>query len=334
MSKIGQEVNVLASLGIKPLSRASNYREWRLAVIDILAEKGYWQIVSGKSECPGETGEAKSLWEQKSSKALGMLGRLLDSAHRELYAEDRDPKDLWAKLEKRYAGKDQARIWFLREELSKVEYRDDNLVDYISSLEKLFHQLAAAGEVQAEKDKKYLLLSKLPQSYHPFRTSICNNADYDKTTYDAICDRLVLEHQQLTLAQGQAGGDSETTNAFYARGKNGRGGKGPGREKEPVAKDSCFFCKEKGHWANKCPVKLQNKRRPGKGRGGRREGWGNAGRPSAHRATAERGANLNEDSGTPQAWTAMDEKSAKVSQSKWVLDSGATNHMTSDRTQF
>ena len=166
-------------------------------------------------------------------------------------------------------GKDQARIWFLREELSKVEYRDENLVDYISSLEKLFHQLAAAGQVQAEKDKKYLLLSKLPQSYHPFHPSICNNADYDKTTYDAICDRLVLEHQQLTLAQGQAGGDSETTNAFYARGKNGRGGKGPGREKEPVAKDSCFFCKEKGHWANKCPVKLQNKRRLGKGRGGR-----------------------------------------------------------------
>jgi len=261
-----------------------------------------------------------------------MLGRLLDSAHRELYAEDRDPKDLWAKLEKRYAEKDQARIWFLREELSKVEYRDDNLVDYISSLEKLFHQLAAAGQVQAEKDKIYLLQSKLPQSYHPFRTSICNNADYDKTTSDAICARLVLEHQQLSLAHGQAGGEPETTNAFYAHGKNGRGGfrKGPGRDKERVGKDSCFFCKEKGHWANKCPVKLQNKRRPGKGRGGRREGWGNAGRVSAHRAIVER----DESTGTPQAWTTMDEKSAMVLKSKWVLDSGATNHMTSDRTQF
>jgi len=299
-------------------------------VIDIFAEKGYWQIVSGKSECPGETGEAKSLWEQKSSKARGMLGRLLDSAHRGLYAEDCDPKDLWAKLEKRYVGMNQASIGFLREELSKAEYRDDTLVDYISSLEKPFHQLAAAGEVQAEKDKKYLLLSKLPQSYHLFRTSICNNADYDKTTYDAICDRLVLEHQQLI--QGSAGGESETTNAFYARGKNGRGGfgKGPGRDKEQVGKDSCFFCKEKGHWANKCPVKLQNKRRSGTGRGGRREGCGNAGRPSAHRAIVER----DESTGTPQAWTAMDEKSAKVSQSKWVLDSGVTNHMTSDRTQF
>ena len=77
-------------------------------------------------------------------------------------------------------------------------------------------------------------------------------------------------------------------------------------------------------------MKQQTKRRPGKGRGGRREGWGNAGRPSAHRAIAQR----DEDTGTPQAWTAMDEKSAKVSQLKWVLDSGTTNHMTSDCTQF
>jgi len=63
------------------------------------------------------------MWEEEAIKARGMMGRLLDSAHRELYAEDRDPKLLWWKLEKWYAGKDQARIWFLREELSKVEYR-------------------------------------------------------------------------------------------------------------------------------------------------------------------------------------------------------------------
>jgi len=126
--------------------------------------------------------------------------------------------------------------------------------------------------------------------------------------------------------------DPETTNAFYA-GKNARGGSGcsggseKGGKDERVVKDSCFFCKEKGHWANKCLLKQQAKRRPGRGRGGRREGFGNAGRPSQspNRAAVERG-------GTPQAWTAMDEKSAKVSQSKWVLDSGATNHKTSDRT--
>jgi len=61
MLKTCQEVNTLNSLSIKPLSWASNNSERRLAVIDILTEKGYWQIVSGKSEYPGETDEAQSL---------------------------------------------------------------------------------------------------------------------------------------------------------------------------------------------------------------------------------------------------------------------------------
>ena len=66
MLKISQEVNTLVSLSTKPLSKRWNYCEWRLAVIDILTEKGYWLIVSGKSECPEETGEVKTRWEQKS----------------------------------------------------------------------------------------------------------------------------------------------------------------------------------------------------------------------------------------------------------------------------
>ena len=74
----------------------------------------------------------------------------------------------------------------MREELSKVEYQNDNLVDYISSLEKLFHQLAATSEVQAEKNKKYLLLSKLPLPYHPFRTATWNNSNYAEISYDEI----------------------------------------------------------------------------------------------------------------------------------------------------
>ena len=81
-------------------------------MLDLLAEKRYWEIVSAELVLPTEAVAATS-WNEKASKARGMLGRLLDSAHRELYVEVRDPKELWEKLEKRYAGKDQARIWFL-----------------------------------------------------------------------------------------------------------------------------------------------------------------------------------------------------------------------------
>jgi len=92
-------------------------------VTDILAEKGYLEIVTGKCKRPidtssesnirGDTAAASapgkktansskdcvtdtiSKWELKCSKARGMLGRLLDTAYRELYAEVCNPKELW-----------------------------------------------------------------------------------------------------------------------------------------------------------------------------------------------------------------------------------------------
>lgn len=140
--------------------------------------------------------------------------------------------------------------------MSKVEYgsSDDNLVDYISSLEKLFHQWAAAGEVQAEKDKKYLLLLKLPLPYHPFRTTTWNDSKYDDPAYDEICDRLILEHQQLTRGDVE----TEATNAFYAgKGKKKDNGKRvwkpEGTREKSISKYSCFHWKEKGNTKNWLP---------------------------------------------------------------------------------
>ena len=49
------DLSILASFGIKPLAKASNNREWRLAVIDILSEKNYLEIVYGKSNPPEAT---------------------------------------------------------------------------------------------------------------------------------------------------------------------------------------------------------------------------------------------------------------------------------------
>src|ERR1700744_83543 len=112
------DLNILASFGIKPLAKASNYREWRLAVMDILSEKDYLDIVCGKSKRPeeastesntatttatassattaasakksSENAEALAKWETRATKVRGILSRFLDSTHRELYAEVHD----------------------------------------------------------------------------------------------------------------------------------------------------------------------------------------------------------------------------------------------------
>jgi len=72
-----------------------------------------------------------------------------------------------------------------------------------------------------------------------------------------------------------------------------------GARKRVSEKSVVSFVKEKCHWANKCLATQQAWRRPGRGRGGRREGFGNAGRlsseannvsrQSANRAAVARG---------------------------------------------
>jgi len=82
--------------------------------------------------------------------------------------------------------------------LSNVKFQEKEVVDYITTLEKLLHQLLAGAETQSEKDKKHILFSNLRLQYHPFHTLICNNQHYDTKTDHKIYDHLVLEHQQLT----------------------------------------------------------------------------------------------------------------------------------------
>ena len=333
MSTATTEYKLLAGTGIRPLSRGTEYREWRLAVIDILAEKGYWDIVS-------KTGSVESTdtsTKEKAAKARGLLGRLLDSNHRELYATERDPHKLWTKLESRYAGKDQARIWYLRGEVSQVKYNDEPMVDYIAKLEKLFNQLAGAGEKQAEKDKLYVLLSNLPIQYHPFRTAISSSPTFEDVKYVDVCDRLILEHQQLIGEIGKPLGGLGTTSTsgafFSSRTTSGRGrGRGRrfgysnksrtgmgqdnrlgqsdrGAQRNPsrkVDKDSCLHCYEKGHWARNCPTK-----------------------------NSENTKGANEARGKViRACTAATIETRHQIAGNWILDSGATHHMCGDQTHF
>jgi len=126
--------------------------------------------------------------------------------------------------------------------------------------------------------------------------------------------------------------ESKESKAVLARKSGGWKGKGKyygnagQKEKGPILsgsvdKDNCLYCKENGHLAQRCPKKKMDQEK----NSGARRNEGCDSRTSANTASAR---------GNIQVWTAMNRVSAKQGQSKGVLDSGATHHMTTDKTLF
>jgi len=263
------DLSALASIGfIKPLSSQSDFRNWLLAATDIFAGKDLLALIEDKEPLPAATNddtgsaptsstpsastsssplidsklvESQQTWDTKATKVRELLGRMLDAYHREMYSSERDPATVWKMLKEQYQGTDKQRIWFLRSELSKVQFQGEDMSDFISKLQKLLNQLLSAGCTTYEDDAKiFLLLNTLPMEYHPFRTSITNAGSL---TFEEVSSKLILEHGKLAggKAAFRIGGG-----AFYA--ENGKQSKvAHNQQRGNRSKDTCSYCHLKGH---------------------------------------------------------------------------------------
>ena len=131
------DLAALASIGfIKPLFSHSEFRNWLLAATNIFAEKDWLAMIKGKepraAATKDDTGSAPTsttpsgftttssgasidtkldedlqAWDTKASKVRGLLGRMLNANHREMYSTERDPATVWKMLKERYQGKDK-----------------------------------------------------------------------------------------------------------------------------------------------------------------------------------------------------------------------------------
>jgi len=226
---------------------------------------------------------------------------MLDANYREMYSTERDPVTVWKMLKERYQGKDKQRIWFLRSELSKVQYQGEDMSDFISKLQMLLNQLPSAGCTAYEDDDKiFLLLNALPMEYHPFRTSISNA---ESLTFKEVFSTLILEHEKL--AGGKAA--SRRGVAFYA--ENGKPSKvAHNQRRGNRSKDICSYCHLKGHWAKDCKKRIAREDRRGQGSANARQAV---------------------------AWMAHD-NAQDIAYSpptlvRWIVDSGASHHVTSEQ---
>ena len=158
------------------------------------------------------------------------------------------------------------------------------------------------GAPVSEDDLVITLLGSLNDSYAFLITALESRAD--SLTWELVTSRVLHEDMKRKEQGGGIDGAAHGQGQAFLTNDNGqRKGGRPAQKASP-----CHYCGELGHWIAKCPVRIRE----------------NAGRQRSQRANI---AQVEDNSGDFLFSVGGDASTTKASD-VWLIDSGATQHMT------
>ena len=269
-----------------------NYVPWSIRMKALLITKGLWSAVA--SDTPDATADQK---------ALSLIILHVKDHHLMTLAECATSKVAWETLKATYEAKTNARKLLLRRELTQLKMGvTEPLSVYAARAKDLQAQMSAAGTKVDDQEVAMQFLAGLPPTYNMVSTVLVSNDRPLKI--DEILPKLLPIEQ---LAQPERPSEA----ALYGNAPvSGNGGRDRSNQPQPRKDDRrCFYCGKGGHIARDCMKKKRDQSRSG-GKGGPQRQF------------------------NAIALTARSESSARCSgpmEVRWVLDTGASRHITSNR---
>lgn len=244
-------VNYLNS--VPKLMGRENYADWAFAVENVF-------VLEGLSKCLDGT-ETDTVM---ISKAKAKLILTLDSSLFIHVKDTSSAKEVWEKLKKLYEDSGFARkIGLLRKLISLRLDNSESMEHYVNQVIDTSQKLERCGFQLNQELIGSLMLAGLTDKYEPMVIAI-EHAGIDVTA-DSIKSKLLDMH--LTDADNNRSSAGAFISSTFDRGNRGganssvackgfsKGNKGGASSsfKKPTKEVTCFKCKKKGHFMNKCP---------------------------------------------------------------------------------
>ncbi|CAL1406718.1 unnamed protein product [Linum trigynum] len=202
-----------------------------------------------------------------------------------------------------------------------MKYKEGkSLADHLNEIQGIVDQLSGMGIKMEDEVVALLVLASLPESWETLKISLTNSPK-DGVINMEIVKSGVLNEEMRKRSQGASSSssqsdlltvDSRSRGRSEARGSKQRG-KGRGKSNK-FANIQCHHCKEKGHIRRFCP-KFRNERKKGK----------------RDENSDDDGANSVDEFNIVYE---EDVVNLTTQETSWVVDSGATIHVTSKREFF
>uniref|UniRef100_A0A8D8KUH0 Copia protein n=1 Tax=Culex pipiens TaxID=7175 RepID=A0A8D8KUH0_CULPI len=239
--------------------------------------------------------EQDAAWKRKDRKARGMMIVALEDSQLRHIKGQVHAHDIYEALKAHHEKTTRSvRVSLLKKLCTLNLAEGDEIEAHLREFEELFDRLEAAGTSLDTDTQICMLLRSLPVSYDGVVTALDCLAD-DDISLQVVKARLEDEYNRQLERQG---GDSKTEKAM--RSTEGK------RRKKPAV---CYNCGEPGHFKVNCPELAEDQRK-------------SAGGGNAKAKAAQSDARC-------VAFTTGVERNAR-----WVIDSGASAHMTNDRSFF
>ncbi|KAK2965970.1 hypothetical protein RJ640_018325 [Escallonia rubra] len=243
----------------------TNFGIWQSTVKDILVQQGLLKPLLGNKP---ETMDQDD-WEELQAKAVSTIRLNLASKVKYQVLTETSPTALWQKWEKIYMSKSLSNRLYLKKDLYQLRMDEgSDLGDHISEFNRLVSQLSSIDVKLEEEDQAILLLSSLPKSYETLKTTLLigketllvddvmsalmDSSRVNGTRSSNQGDGLVVRSENQN-GHGRGRGRSRSRNSGHGKDRS------KSRGKQNKSSIECWYCKEIGHIARKCPERKDKK---------------------------------------------------------------------------
>ena len=314
----------------------SNFQTWKYRISTVLDVRGLVNLVDGSEVVPilpDGTKEADAAiirekildWQRRDKEARAQLTLTLKDEPLSGVIHAISAADVWDKLLRRYEGKGKQTVAFLTGEIFRGTFTDATPLEpqliavrhkaYI--LKTLNHELSDALVAIA-------LIISLPESYSTLRTILMTTPEDQLTTDSVVTQVLTEERSRQNPNTSQV--------ALLARTAKGKAApqKSFGKKDDKRSSIQCNHCKKKGHIKSECrKLKAELAAKPDSSKGNTPSG----GKEPDLSAKVVAVGKDDEDFDI-RLFIANGIAKRSNLLHKWVVDSGCTSHMSSNRRWF